>query len=77
MQFSMNGFRRQLSGDAQSLRDVAESIINDEFYDKGDLAEAVNALIRHSNVLNCVSQKGDPEFVDMSDIDVEELEVPS
>ncbi|MFG6159673.1 hypothetical protein ACGTNG_12775 [Halomonas sp. 1390] len=77
MKFSMNGFRRQLSGDAETLREVAKSIVNDEWYDKDELVEAVNAVITHSNVLNCVSQKGDPEFVDMSDLEVEHLEVPA
>lgn len=74
MKVSMNGFRRNLSGDVQDLRDVAASIINDEWYDKADLAQAVNAIITHSNVLNCIYSKDDPDFTDMGDLEVEHLE---
>lgn len=75
MKFSMNGFRSQLSGDTQDLRYIAKTIINDEWYSKEDLAEAVNAIIRHSNVLNCVFQPNDPDFTDMSDLEVEHIEL--
>lgn len=75
MKFSMNGFRRQLSGDIETLRDITKDAMNGEFYDKEDLVEAINQIITHSNVLNCVYQKGDPEFIDMSDLEVEHLEL--
>lgn len=75
MKFSMNGFRRQLSTDTEALRDIARDVMNGEMYDKEDFVEAINQLITHSNVLNCVSQQDDPEFVDMSDLEVEHLEL--
>lgn len=75
MKFSMNGFRRQLSGDIQELRFQVKNIINDEWYSKEDLAEALNAVIRHSNCLNCIYSSTDPDFTDMGDLEVEPLEV--
>ena len=75
MKFSMNGFRRQLSNDTEALRDIAREVMNGEPYDKEDFVEAINQLIAHSNVLNCVYQKDDPEFIDMSELEVEHLEV--
>lgn len=74
MKLSMNGFRRNISGDVRELRDIAESIIKDEWYDKEDLARAVNNVICHSNCLNCVYVDGDPDFTDMSDLEVPLLE---
>lgn len=75
MKFSMNGFRRGLSDDAQSLRDVAECILNDGLdYNRDDLVEAVNRIITQSNVLNCVYVADDPEFTDLGHLEVEHLE---
>ena len=74
MKLSMNGFRRNLSGDVQELRDVAAAIVNDDWYEKADLVEAVNAVITHGNVLNCIFSKDDPDFTDMSDLEVEHLD---
>jgi len=42
--------------------------------DKQDLIDAVNDIIRHSNVVNCVFIADDPEFADMSDLEVEHIE---
>lgn len=75
MKFSMNGFRRQLSTDTEALRDIARDILNGNFYEKEDLVEAVNGIITHSNVINCLFSKDDPEFTEMSDIEVEHLEL--
>lgn len=75
MQFSMNGFRHQLSNDVKSLRDVVELIKNGETYDEEELFEAVNQVITHSNVVNCVYSNDDPLFTDMSSIEVEHLEL--
>ncbi|WP_277810642.1 hypothetical protein [Chromohalobacter canadensis] len=74
MKVSMNGLRRNISGDAQELRDVATSIVNDDWYDKADLVQAVNAIIQHSNVLNCIYSSNDPDFTDMSDLEVKLLD---
>ncbi|UBR49785.1 hypothetical protein KF947_21150 [Halomonas sp. FeN2] len=75
MKFSMNGFRSQLSGDIQELRYLVNNVINDEWYSKEDLADALNAVIRHSNCLNCVYSADDPDFTDMGDLEVEPLEL--
>lgn len=75
MKFSMNGFRRQLSNDVDSLREVAERIKNGDWYDPEELYEAVNQVITHSNVINCVSIPDDPEFKDMSDMEVQHIEI--
>lgn len=75
MKFSMNGFRRQLSGDVEELRFIVKNVINDEWYSKEELAEALNSVIQHSNVLNCVFYPNDPDFTDMGDLEVEHLEL--
>lgn len=75
MKFSMNGFRRQLNGDVQELRYIVNNIINDEWYSKVELAEALNAVIQHSNCLNCVYSANDPDFTDMGDLEVEHIEL--
>lgn len=75
MKFSMNGFRRQLSGDIEALRDIARDAMNGELYDKEDFVEAINQVITHSNVLNCVYQQHDPDFVEMSDLEIDHLEI--
>lgn len=74
MKVSMNGLRRNLSGDVESLRDLVESVINGEWYDGEDLRNAMNDVIRDSNVLNCVYSKDDPDFSDMEEVEVELLE---
>lgn len=73
MKFSMNGFRKQLSNDVTELRDLVSGVINEEYYDKDDLIDSVNKLITQSNVINCVYQKDDPDFTDISNIEVEHL----
>lgn len=70
MKFSMNGFRRSLSNDVSALRNVAQDIVDGSHWDEEDLIDAVNTLITHSNVINCVSSKTDPDFSEI------ELEVP-
>jgi len=75
MKFSMNGFRRQLSNDTEALRNIARDVMNGDWYDKEDFVEAINQVIAHSNVLNCVSQRDDPEFIDMSELEIEHLEL--
>ncbi|ABC29630.1 hypothetical protein HCH_02853 [Hahella chejuensis KCTC 2396] len=75
MKFSMNGFRRQLSGDVERLRKLSLSVIvaPDE-YAIEEFVEALNEVIQKSNVLNCVYTEGDPDFTDMSDLEVEYIE---
>lgn len=74
MKFSMNGFRRNLSDNAQELRDLAQSIVRDEWYDKEDFIAAVNNVICSSNCLNCVYTADDPDFTNMGDLEVPLLE---
>jgi len=74
MKFSMNGFRRNLSNDVRELRDIVAAINNNQFYDKEDLVNAMNDVITHSNVVNCVYNPGDADFKDMSEIEVEHIE---
>lgn len=74
MKLSMNGFRRHFSDDVQELKAVVQAIVNDECYEKKDLINALNEVIRHSNVLNCIYIKNDPDFVDMGDLEIKLLE---
>lgn len=74
MKVSMNGLRRNLSSDVQTLRDQVEAVLKGDWCDWDDLRDAMNDVIRTSNVLNCVYQKGDPDFTDMGDVEVDLLE---
>lgn len=75
MKVSMNGFRKNLSGDVEKLRELIKEVINDEnWYDKQDLVDAMNQVIIHSNVLNCIFVEGDEDFSDLSHIELELLE---
>ena len=74
MIFSMNGFRRQLSGDVKTLKNIIECVVNGEFYEEEDLIDAVNSVITHSNVVNCVFDNENPDFNDMSEIEVDHIE---
>jgi len=73
MQVSMNGLRRNLSSDISELRELVLSVISGEHYDQEDLEEAMNNVIRDSNVLNCVFHNDDKDFTDMSDVEVEHI----
>ena len=75
MKFSMNGFRRTLSGDVETLRDIAQAVAAGHYYDQEDFVKAVNQIITHSNVLNCVYETGNPDFTDMGDLEVDHLEM--
>ena len=74
MKFSMNGFRKQLSNDVHVLKNMVSSVVAGEFYEIDDLINAMNDVIRHSNVINCVYQKGDPDFRDMSTIEIDYID---
>lgn len=71
----MNGFRQQLSNDISDLRDLVESVIKMEFYDTEELVDAMNRVITHSNVVNCVYSNDDPDFSDMNELEIEHLEI--
>lgn len=70
MKFSMNGFRRNLSNNVEELRDIIEKVLSDGFFDEEELKSAMNEVISNSNVLNCVFVTDDPEFIDMSHLEV-------
>jgi hypothetical protein len=71
----MNGFRRNLSNDVEALREIVSSIVLDEDYEKRDLVDAMNEIIKSSNVINCVYSEDDPNFIDMSNVEVNHLEI--
>lgn len=75
MKFSMNGFRHQLSRDIVELRDLVKDAIKMELHDSEDLVDAMNRVITHSNVVNCVYNKDDPDFTDMNEVEIEHLEL--
>lgn len=75
MKFSMNGFRRNLSNNVESLREIVSAIILDKDYEKEELAEAMNEIITASNVINCVYSEDDPNFTDMGNIEVNHLDI--
>jgi hypothetical protein len=75
MKFSMNGFRHQLSRDIAELRDLVKDAIKMELHDSEELVDAMNRVITHSNVVNCVYIKDDPDFTDMNEVEIEHLEL--
>ncbi len=74
MKFSMNGWRHNLSDKVKELRDVASTILNDEWFDADELRDAVTELICMSNSINCVYIEGDELFSDMSDLEIAHLD---
>lgn len=75
MKFSMNGFRRQLSADIAELRELVRDSINMQLHDQDELVDAMNRVITHSNVVNCVYNKDDPDFVDMNELEIDHLDM--
>ena len=75
MKVSMNGLRRQLSTATENLKALVVDAAEMTLRDKAELYEAMNEVIQISNVLNCVYEPGDPEFTDMSDLEVDHLEL--
>lgn len=71
---SMNGLRRILSRDVETLRDIVQEVVSGDCYDRDDLVEAMNQVITGSNVLNCVYYGDDPDFKDMGDVEIEPIE---
>jgi len=74
MKFSMNGFRGNLSNNVEELRDIVEKVLSEDFYEDEELKRCMNEVISNSNVLNCVFVKDDPEFIDMSHLEVKFLD---
>lgn len=76
VQYSMNGWRGQLSDQVKELRGIAAAILADDWFDRDDLRAVVTELICMSNSVNCVSLPGNPTFSDMSDVEVAHLDEP-
>ena len=74
MKFSMNGFRKELSNNAEELREAVLQSITGELYDEDRLIEVVNKIITQSNVINYVYNPDDPDFQEL-DLEVEHLEL--
>ncbi|MDI5833277.1 hypothetical protein OCF84_20875 (plasmid) [Shewanella xiamenensis] len=66
--FSMNGFRKNLNSDLKELKEQIMLVLNDESFDKDDLASALDSVIASSNCLNCVWLDGDENFTDMQNL---------
>lgn len=77
MNVSMDGFRKGLSGNVQTLRDIVERVSVGDHYDNDELIEAMNDVIQDSNVLNCIYSENDELFSDISHIEVEPIETES
>ncbi|HGZ6705664.1 TPA: hypothetical protein ACOLYM_004130 [Vibrio parahaemolyticus] len=75
--FSMDGFRTQLSEDVKELRDLVVLVVKDEWFEKEDLADKMNDVICKSNGFNCVSLNGCDSFSDLSDIEVDLIDLES
>ena len=74
MKFSMNGFRRQLSNDIETLLELVRDSMNGELYDREDMVVAMNNVITHSNVINRVFNNDDPDFSEI-ELELEHLEL--
>lgn len=70
MKFAMDGFRSHLSADVNYLKEMVEAVLNGDHYYKDDLRDAMNDVISHTNVLNCVYSTDDTNFTDMSGLTV-------
>jgi hypothetical protein len=68
LQFSMNGFRRNLRDDMNDLRDAIERNLDQLCEDEQEeLIESFVSVASSLNALNCVWIDGDDNFSDMSD----------
>jgi len=70
---SVDGIRMALTESIEELKGHVEDVVDGEFVDNEDLVEALNDVIRHSNLINCIYIKGDDMFNDISHISVEEI----
>ena len=73
MRFSMNGFRSQLSNSVEELAESVRCVVDGEYYENEDLVGLMNQVITHSNVINCVYDDENPDFKEMSDVEIEHL----
>jgi hypothetical protein len=63
----MDGLRANLSREVKELRDIVEAVLSEgEYFDEEDLLDAMNDVIRTTNVLCCVYDDENTE--DMNDI---------
>ena len=73
MNFSMDGFRKQLNVDLGDLKAILERVVAGKNFDVDDLAESFNIIVQHSNMINCVYDEGDASFSDLSHIVLDEI----
>lgn len=73
MKVSMNGLRRSLSNDVETLKELVGKVTGVTRSSKQALVLAMNDVISASNVLNCVYSPDDPDFSDMSDMTIEQI----
>jgi len=79
MKISMDGLRKDLTGNLKRLRSVIESI-NDDYCDSIDtdtlegLMFEFDTVAQSSNILNCVYDDESENFSDLSDLYVDYLE---
>lgn len=71
----MNGFRKGLSEDVDELRQLVEKVVKGDFFDEEELVDAMNKVVTSSNVINCVFVEGDKNFTDLSDLEIEHIEI--
>ena len=74
MEVSMDGLRKGLCGNVQNLRDIVERVTVDDYFDNDELIEAMNDVIRDSNVLNCVYSDDNKSFNDIGHVEVAIIE---
>lgn len=71
--YSVNGFRRQLHEGLSELRELLQAVINDDYYDKGELIDKFDNLACLSNSFNCVHIESVPDFELMEDVELDLL----
>ena len=68
MKVDMNGFRKSLTNEVQSLKEMVAAVIDgsfDDLFDNADLGNCVNQIISSCNVFNSMSDPDDPDFKKM------------
>jgi hypothetical protein len=75
MKISMNGFRKNFGNDVRKLKSLVIDAANDELHDKNELFEAMNDVIMKMNTLYCIYDNEQEDFKDMSNIEIELIEI--
>ena len=75
MKISMNGFRKNLSSEVDKLKRLVIDAANMQLHDKDELYNSMNQVICYVNTLNCIYDDKDPDFKDMSDLEIKQIEI--